>query len=162
MIRFIYSIRRMVMVLKMLFVMHGLKMGSILYVMLQILFFLRKGSGTAGVAIDAEVVFLKDRYYLYYATRTPDYSTQIIRSCKWHLHIRNFSKQAWKSPGNHRCLFPEYLVGKRSVSKEHLLCRWEMRCLCFMPGPIIIVLSRLELLKVVMVFIGQNFLINPF
>ena len=32
----------------------------------------------------------------------------------------------------------------------------------FMPGPIIIVLSRLELLKVVMVFIGQNFLINPF
>ena len=29
--------------------MHGLKMGSILYVMLQILFFLRKGSGTAGV-----------------------------------------------------------------------------------------------------------------
>ena len=30
-------------------VMHGLKMGFILYVMLQILFFLRKGSGTAGV-----------------------------------------------------------------------------------------------------------------
>lgn len=37
-----------------------------------------EGEWNCGRAIDAEVVFLKDRYYLYYATRTPDYSTQII------------------------------------------------------------------------------------
>ena len=50
----------MVMVLKMLFVMHGLKMGSILYVMLQILLFSPEGEWNCGRAIDAEVVFLKD------------------------------------------------------------------------------------------------------
>lgn len=51
--------------------------------------------------------FLKDRYYLYYATRTPDYSTQIIGVAMAPAHT-DFSKQAWKSPVNHPVLVPEY------------------------------------------------------
>lgn len=39
------------------------------------------------------------------------------------------------------------IIGKRSVSKEHLLCRWEMRCLCFMPGPIIICPQQIGVAK---------------
>lgn len=51
--------------------------------------------------------FLRDRYYLYYATRTPDYSTQIIGVAMAPAHT-DFSKQAWKSPVNHPVLVPEY------------------------------------------------------
>ena len=66
-----------------------------------------EGEWNCGRAIDAEVVFLKDRYYLYYATRTPDYSTQIIGVAMAPAHT-DFSKQAWKSPVNHPVLVPEY------------------------------------------------------
>lgn len=55
-----------------------------------------EGPWTCGRAIDAEVIKFKDNYYLYYATRDPDYKIQMqgvaIASGK-----SDFSRSTWKN-----------------------------------------------------------------
>lgn len=66
-----------------------------------------KGSWNCGRAIDAEVIFFNNKYFLYYATRTPDYETQIIGVATAPVNT-NFSKQDWSNPVDKAVLVPQY------------------------------------------------------
>lgn len=65
------------------------------------------GDWNCGRAIDAEVVLFNNKYYLYYATRTPDYKTQIIGVATAPLHT-DFSKQDWSNVADNAVLRPQY------------------------------------------------------
>lgn len=65
------------------------------------------GDWNCGRAIDAEVLLFNDRYYLFYATRTPDYSTQII-GVAIAPKESNFSRKDWKNIINRPILKPQY------------------------------------------------------
>lgn len=65
------------------------------------------GDWNCGRAIDAEVVFFNNQYLLYYATRTPDYKTQIIGVASAPANT-NFDKSDWKHIGNEAVLRPHY------------------------------------------------------
>lgn len=60
-----------------------------------------------GRAIDAEVVFCRDKYYLYYATRTPDYSTQVIGVAVAGKGT-SFNRETWKDACDRAILVPQY------------------------------------------------------
>lgn len=65
------------------------------------------GDWNCGRAIDAEVVLFKDKYYLYYASRTPDYSTQIIGVATAPANT-DFSRGEWSAYSEGPVLVPEY------------------------------------------------------
>ena len=65
------------------------------------------GDWNCGRAIDAEVVFCNNQYYLYYATRTPDYSTQIIGVATAGAGA-SFDRACWKDASNEAILVPQY------------------------------------------------------
>lgn len=60
-----------------------------------------------GRAIDAEVVFAKGKYFLYYATRTPDFERQIIGVATAPAGT-NFHRDAWTEACDKAILSPEY------------------------------------------------------
>lgn len=62
---------------------------------------------SCGRAIDAEVVFCRDKYYLYYATRTPDYSTQVIGVAVAGKGT-SFNRETWKDACDRAILVPQY------------------------------------------------------
>lgn len=66
-----------------------------------------KGKWNCGRAIDAEVIFFNNSYYLYYASRTPDYETQIIGVAIAPVNT-SFSKQDWVNPVDRAVLVPQY------------------------------------------------------
>lgn len=98
------------------------------------------GDWNCGRAIDAEVVLFKDKYYLYYASRTPDYSTQIIGVATAPANT-DFSRGEWSAYSEGPVLVPN-IRGKAGVPKGHRSLRRATRCLCSMPVPTIITLSR--------------------
>lgn len=65
------------------------------------------GDWNCGRAIDAEVVFCNDQYFLYYATRTPDYSTQIIGVATAGKGT-SFNREAWTNAADEAILVPQY------------------------------------------------------
>jgi len=65
------------------------------------------GDWNCGRAIDAEVYEFKGQYFMYFATRTPDYKTQIIGVAKTRL-TSDFSKQSWTQVVDTPVLRPEF------------------------------------------------------
>jgi len=65
------------------------------------------GDWNCGRAIDAEVVFFNNQYYLYYASRTPDYVTQIVGVATAPANT-SFSKSEWTNPVDKAILVPKY------------------------------------------------------
>jgi len=65
------------------------------------------GDWNCGRAIDAEVILFNDSYYLYYATRTPDYKTQIM-GVAIAPPGTDFSRESWYQPVDSPILFPQY------------------------------------------------------
>ena len=64
------------------------------------------GSWNCGRAIDAEVCEFNGRYYLYYATRDPDYKIQMLGVAVAPIDT-DFSREDWREPVNASILFPE-------------------------------------------------------
>ena len=62
---------------------------------------------SCGRAIDAEVVFTKGKYFLYYATRTPDYVKQIICVATAPAGS-NFNRETWREACDEAVLAPEW------------------------------------------------------
>ena len=122
-------------------------------------FFSGKGSGIAGVPSMRRSFFLRISIYLYYATRTPDYSTQVIGVAMAPAHT-DFSKQAWKSRES-SVLVPS-ILGKRSVSKEHLVVQMGDEMFMFYAGAYNNRPQQIGVAKSSDGITGQNFLINPF
>lgn len=54
------------------------------------------GNWNCGRAIDAEVIFFRGKYYLYYATRDPDFRIQ-MQGVAVALGTTNFERQSWKN-----------------------------------------------------------------
>lgn len=54
----------------------------------------KAGDWNCGRAIDAEVIFAKGKYFLYYATRTPDYVKQIVGVATAPAGT-NFNRETW-------------------------------------------------------------------
>jgi len=65
------------------------------------------GDWNCGRAIDAEVIFFEDKYYLYFASRTPDYTTQ-IQGVAIAPASTNFNKQDWQQACDDAILSPKY------------------------------------------------------
>lgn len=65
------------------------------------------GAWNCGRAIDAEVYAFNGQYLRYFATRTPDYKTQIIGVAKTTLQS-DFSKQSWTQAVDAPVLKPEF------------------------------------------------------
>lgn len=65
------------------------------------------GDWNCGRAIDAEVFFFKEQYFLYFATRTPDYEIQIQGVAIAPAHT-SFNKQDWVQATDKPILEPEY------------------------------------------------------
>lgn len=65
------------------------------------------GDWNCGRAIDAEVVFCNDKYYLYYATRTPDYKKQIVGVATAPADA-SFNKECWTGACDKAILVPQY------------------------------------------------------
>lgn len=65
------------------------------------------GDWNCGRAIDAEVVFCNDTYYLYYATRTPDYKTQIMGVATAKPGT-SFNREDWSEGCDKAILTPQY------------------------------------------------------
>lgn len=55
-----------------------------------------EGSWTCGRAIDAEVIFFNGKYYLYYATRDPDYKIQMLGVAVAPGNT-NFNREDWQN-----------------------------------------------------------------
>ncbi len=64
------------------------------------------GDWTCGRAIDAEVYKFKDNYFLYFATRDPDYKIQMQGVAKA-LLTTDFSKEDWIQATDKSILYPE-------------------------------------------------------
>ena len=67
----------------------------------------KAGEWNCGRAIDAEVVFANGKYYMYYATRTPDYVKQII-GVATASEGTDFNREAWTEACDKAILIPEY------------------------------------------------------
>lgn len=65
------------------------------------------GDWNCGRAIDAEVIFFNNQYYLYYATRTPDYVRQIVGVAVAPANT-SFSRSDWQNPVDKAILVPQY------------------------------------------------------
>lgn len=65
------------------------------------------GEWNCGRAIDAEVILFKDKYYLYFASRTPDYITQIQGVATAPANT-NFNKEDWTQACDEAILAPQY------------------------------------------------------
>jgi predicted GH43/DUF377 family glycosyl hydrolase len=65
------------------------------------------GEWNCGRAIDAEVVFFENKYFLYYATRTPDYTIQLQGVAVAPMNT-NFNKEDWKQASDEAILAPKY------------------------------------------------------
>lgn len=82
------------------------------------------GDWNCGRAIDAEVVFCHQKYYLYYATRTPDYETQIIGVATAPAHS-SFGRDEWKSACDKAILVPEYPWEGKCIEAPSVLQKGE-------------------------------------
>lgn len=84
------------------------------------------GDWNCGRAIDAEVFFFNNEYYLYFATRTPDYQVQIQGVAKAPGSTR-FNKEDWVQACNKAILEPKYpwegkcVEGASIVEKDGIL-----------------------------------------
>lgn len=67
----------------------------------------KEGEWNCGRAIDAEVIFAKGKYFLYYATRTPDFVKQIIGVATAPAGT-NFNREAWTEACDRAILVPEW------------------------------------------------------
>lgn len=65
-----------------------------------------RGDWNCGRAIDAEVIAFNGRYYLYYATRDPDYKVQMT-GVAVAPEETDFSRGEWREPLSHPVLSPE-------------------------------------------------------
>jgi len=65
------------------------------------------GDWNCGRAIDAEVIFFKDKYFLYFASRTPDYEIQIQGVATAPANTQ-FNKEDWTQASDKAILVPEY------------------------------------------------------
>ena len=67
----------------------------------------KAGDWNCGRAIDAEVVFVKGKYFLYYATRTPDFEKQIVGVATAPVST-NFNRETWTEACDRAILVPEW------------------------------------------------------
>lgn len=67
----------------------------------------KAGDWNCGRAIDAEVIFAKGKYFLYYATRTPDYVKQIVGVATAPAGT-NFNRETWTEACDRAILVPEW------------------------------------------------------
>lgn len=67
----------------------------------------KAGDWNCGRAIDAEVIFAKGKYFLYYATRTPDYVKQIVGVATAPAGT-NFNRETWAEACDRAILVPEW------------------------------------------------------
>ena len=67
----------------------------------------KEGEWNCGRAIDAEVIFTKGKYFLYYATRTPDFVKQIIGVATAPAGT-NFNRETWTEACDRAILVPEW------------------------------------------------------
>ena len=65
------------------------------------------GNWTCGRAIDAEVVAFKNRYFLYFATRDPDYKVQMQGVAATASLNTTFNREEWTQLADHPILKPE-------------------------------------------------------
>lgn len=65
------------------------------------------GDWNCGRAIDAEVILFKDQYFLYFASRTPDYEIQ-IQGVATAPASTNFNKEDWAQACDKAILEPKY------------------------------------------------------
>lgn len=65
------------------------------------------GDWNCGRAIDAEVIFFKDKYFLYFASRTPDYEIQIQGVATAPAHTA-FNREDWLQACDKAILEPKY------------------------------------------------------
>ncbi len=65
-----------------------------------------EGNWNCGRAIDAEVCEFKGQYFLYFATRDPDFKTQMLGVAVAPKET-NFNREDWKQPVNASILFPQ-------------------------------------------------------
>ncbi|MCG6185876.1 family 43 glycosylhydrolase [Maribellus maritimus] len=66
-----------------------------------------EGDWNCGRAIDAEVIKFKNQYFLYFATRDPDYKIQ-MQGVATAPGSSNFTKKAWKQAKNAPIMIPQY------------------------------------------------------
>ena len=64
------------------------------------------GKWNCGRAIDAEVTLFKDQYYLYFATRDPDYKKQMLGVAVTPKNS-NFNRESWRQVSDAPILTPE-------------------------------------------------------
>ena len=67
----------------------------------------KAGDWNCGRASDAEVIFAKGKYFLYYATRTPDYVKQIVGVATAPAGT-NFNRETWTEACDRAILVPEW------------------------------------------------------
>lgn len=63
------------------------------------------GEWNCGRAIDAEVIFFKDKYFLYFASRDPEYKKQILGVATASKHT-NFNREDWTLAADSSILYP--------------------------------------------------------
>jgi len=68
--------------------------------------FKAEGDWNCGRAIDAEVYEFKDQYFLYFATRDPDFKTQMLGVAVAPKGT-NFNREEWRQPLNAPILYPQ-------------------------------------------------------
>lgn len=80
------------------------------------------GDWNCGRAIDAEVVKFKNNYFLYFATRDPEYKIQIQGVAKANPNT-DFSRGSWKLAADHSTLKPEFTWEGECVEGAALIVR---------------------------------------
>lgn len=100
----------------------------------------KAGDWNCGRAIDAEVIFAKGKYFLYYATRTPDYVKQIVGVATAPAGT-NFNRETWTEACDRAILVPEWPWEETCIEAPSVV---EMNGTLYMfyAGLIIIVRSR--------------------
>ena len=98
----------------------------------------KAGDWNCGRAIDAEVIFAKGKYFLYYATRTPDYVKQIVGVATAPAGT-NFNRETWTEACDRAILVPEWPWEETCIEAPSVV---EMNGTLYMQGLIIIVRSR--------------------
>ena len=80
------------------------------------------GDWNCGRAIDAEVVFFKGRYYLYYATRDKDYKVQMLGVATAPANS-NFNREEWVQACDESILKPELEWEKTCIEAASVIRR---------------------------------------
>lgn len=88
---------------------------------------------TCGRAIDAEVALFKGKYYLYYATRDPEFKTQKIGVAVAEANT-DFSRGEWREPTEKSILYPILPWEKACIEAPSVIVRDSMMYMFYAGG----------------------------